>query len=101
MNPYTFLSSSLGTPEAAALSARLSAWHDAMVAHERRLRARVPGDACEEDCPHVEARLLWSEALATFGDRAGELTFLYSRAQMTPSLSSGASPGYARSEAAE
>lgn len=79
MNPYTILSSGLGTPEAAALSARLSAWHDAMVSHERRLR--IGSDPCDDECPHAEARALWSEATATFGARAQELVFLRSRAQ--------------------
>jgi hypothetical protein len=80
MNPYTMLSSGLGTDEAAALSVRLSAWHDAMVAHERRLRAGAAGDRCDDECPHAEARLLWSDAEAAFGPRAHELTFLRSRA---------------------
>jgi len=84
MNPYTILSSGLGTPEATALSARLSAWHDAMVAHERRLRSGVTGDPCGEDCPHAQARELWPDAVASFGARAQELTFLRSRAQETP-----------------
>ncbi len=81
MNPYTTLSSSLGHPEAADLVARLSAWHDAMVAHERRLRAGTTSDGCHDECPHAEARSLWSEAVATIGARAQELTFLRSRAQ--------------------
>jgi hypothetical protein len=81
MNPYMTLASSLGTNEATALSARLSAWHDAMVAHERRLRWGVASDACDDECPHAEAPALWSEALATFGERAHELTFLRSRAK--------------------
>jgi hypothetical protein len=81
MNPYTFLSSGLDTRDAADLSARLSAWHDAMVAHERRLRRGPAGHACDDECPHAEARALWSEAVATFGERAHDLTFLRSRAQ--------------------
>ena len=81
MNPYTILSSGVGTHDAAALGGRLSAWHDAMVAHERRLRSGVTGDACDDECPHAEARALWSEAVNTFGARAQELTFLRSRAQ--------------------
>jgi hypothetical protein len=81
MNPYAMLSSGLGTNDAVSLSARLSAWHDAMVAHERRLRSETPGDPCDDECPHAEARGLWSEAVATFGARARELAFLRSRAQ--------------------
>jgi hypothetical protein len=81
MNPYLMLGSGFGTHEAASLSARLSSWHDAMVAHERRLRTGSSNDVCNDECPHAEARTLWSEALATFGSRARELTFLRSRAK--------------------
>lgn len=81
MNPYTILSSALGTHEAIALGTRLSVWHDAMVAHERRLGAERRRRGCDEECPHAEARELWSEAVTTFGDRAHELTFLRSRAR--------------------
>jgi hypothetical protein len=51
-----------------------------MVAHERRLESGRADDGCGEDCAHVEARALWAEALAAFGDRAHELVFLRSRA---------------------
>jgi len=101
MNPYTILSSGPGTHEATALSARLSAWHDAMVAHERRLRSGVTSDACDDECPHAEARALWAEAMATFGARAQELTFLRSRAQDTRRSVSTAGLTHVRSEAAE
>jgi hypothetical protein len=80
MNPYLILGSGLGTNEAQSLSGRLSAWHDAMVAHERRLRPGRTSDVCDDECPHAEARALWSEAIAVFGPRAHELTFLRSRA---------------------
>jgi hypothetical protein len=80
MNPYAMLSSRLGTTQAMTLSTRLAAWHDAMVAHERRLRSGRTSDACDDDCPHVEAQTLWAEALDTFGPRASELAFLRSRA---------------------
>jgi hypothetical protein len=80
MNPYVMLGSGIGTSEASSLSGRLAAWHDAMVAHERRLRTGRTADMCDEECPHVEARALWAEALATFGPRANELAFLRSRA---------------------
>jgi len=81
MNPYAMLSSGLGTHDALSLGSRLSTWHDAMVAHERRLRTGRTGDVCDEECPHAEASMLWSEAVATFGARADELVFLRSRAQ--------------------
>jgi hypothetical protein len=87
MSPYAFLGSRVGTAEAAALRVRLTAWHDAMVAHERRIRAGRTTDACDDECPHVEARALWSEALATLGPRASELTFLRSHATEEPSPS--------------
>ena len=81
MNVYTMLSSGFGTNEATDLGFRLSAWHDAMVAHERRLRAGTTDDTCDDECPHTDARALWAEALATFGARARDLVFLRSRAQ--------------------
>lgn len=80
MNPYFRLGSAVGTPEATSLSARLASWHDAMVGHARRLRIARTIDVCDDDCPHAEARTLWSEVLATFGSRAHELTFLRSSA---------------------
>ena len=80
MNMYTMVGSGLGTAEATALSARLAAWHDAMVAHERKIRAGRADAVCDEECAHAEARTLWIEALEVFGDRAEELTFLRSRA---------------------
>jgi hypothetical protein len=79
MNPYAIVGSGVGTADAASLCTRLTAWHDAMVAHERRLRTRRMRDLCGEDCPHAEARALWADALAIFGTRAQELTFLRSR----------------------
>jgi hypothetical protein len=51
MNPYVMLGSRIGTAEAASLSARLAAWHDAMVTHERRLRTGRTADKCDEECP--------------------------------------------------
>ena len=86
MNPYVTLGSGIGTAEAALLSIRLTAWHDAMVAHERRLQSGRTADTCDEECPHAEARKLWADAVATFGTRASELTFLHSRATVAASL---------------
>jgi hypothetical protein len=80
MNLYAMLGSAIGTDDSTSLSARLSAWHDAMVAHERRLRTDRTRVSCDDECPHAEAPALWSEAVATFGARAHELTFLRSRA---------------------
>jgi hypothetical protein len=79
MNPYTRLASAVGDPSAHGLAARLMAWHDEMVFHERLL-ARWKTDVCDESCPHTEAQELWSEALRVFGGRAHDLTFLATRA---------------------
>jgi hypothetical protein len=80
MNPYGVVSSGIGTAEAESLRGRLMAWHDAMVAHERRLRSGQSTDVCNDECPHVEARTLWAETAAMLGARADSLTFLRSRA---------------------
>ena len=80
MNPYAIVGSGIGTAEAASLRSRLMAWHDAMVAHERRVRSGRKTDACDDECPHVEARTLWAEVSSMLGPRASELTFLRSRA---------------------
>jgi hypothetical protein len=80
MNLYAMVGAGNGSREATELSTRLAAWHDAMVAHERKIRAGRGRTACNEECPHGEARTLWLEALATFGARARELTFLRTRA---------------------
>ena len=87
MNPYAIADLASGTADAASLRARLEAWHDAMVAHERRLRADQTTAACDDECPHGEATALWREAAAMLGPRAHELTFLRSRA-----LGAGTSP---------
>ena len=102
MSPYAILGSSVGTAEAAALCVRLTAWHDAMVAHERRLRTGRTTDACDDECPHDEARTLWTEALATLGPRASELTFLRSRANgVSPSPQEVVTPATVVSMAAD
>ena len=85
MNPYSLVGSGNGTQEAAALSARLTTWHDAMVAHERSIRAGSE-ESCDEECPHADARTLWAEALDVFGNRAQELTFLRSRGAVEPKV---------------
>ena len=87
MNPYAIASLGTDSADAASLRARLQAWHDAMVTHERRLRADPAADPCDDECPHVEATTLWREAAALLGSRAIELTFLRSRA-----LGAGISP---------
>ena len=79
MSLYTMVGSGNTTLAATALRVRLASWHDAMVAHERKIRAGRT-EACDEECPHAEARTLWVEAQDVFGDHARELTFLRSRA---------------------
>ncbi|HET7617414.1 MAG TPA: hypothetical protein VFK20_02810 [Vicinamibacterales bacterium] len=80
MNVYRSLGYAAGTPEALELAERLSAWHDAMVAHERRARS-AGGSRCDDECPHADARPLWRDALQTFGADARQLAFLRSRGQ--------------------
>lgn len=80
MNPYAMLGSSTDTTDATSLSARATAWHDAMVAHERKLRTGNLAEVCDDECPHAEARLLWAEAVAAVGPRAQQLTFLRTQA---------------------
>ena len=80
MNLYTMIGSGLGSLEATALGKRLAAWHDAMVAHERKIRVGRTEELCDEECPHAEARSLWVDAIEIFGDRAQQLRFLRSRA---------------------
>jgi hypothetical protein len=92
MKLYSLVGARVGTVEAASLSRRLAAWHDAMVAHERRLESGRVDDGCGEDCAHSEARALWDEALEAFGDRAHELVFLRSRATERSSRAPGAGP---------
>ena len=84
MNPYAIASLGTDAADAASLRARLVAWHDAMVTHERRLRSNPTADLCGDECPHVEATALWTEASAMLGPRASELTFLRSRALRAP-----------------
>lgn len=84
MNPYAIAGLASGTADAASLRARLVAWHDAMVAHERRLRSEPETARCGDECPHAEANELWAEASALLGARAVELTFLRSRARIAP-----------------
>jgi len=78
MKLYTSIGSRDGSPEATSLSERLASWHDAMVSHERQLRASRAD--CHEDCPHGEARVLWTEVLEMFPEHAPALSFLRSRA---------------------
>lgn len=83
MTLYLRLADQIGTLAARDLAAQLVAWHDAMVKH-----ARVVGTPravqCGEECPHVDARLLWVAARETFGDLAAGLEFLKRHGQRGP-----------------
>ena len=80
MNPYAIVDVNVGATGPGPLRARLMAWHDAMVSHERRLRSGSTNDRCDDGCPHVEASALWAEVLEVLGPRARELAFLRSHA---------------------
>jgi hypothetical protein len=75
MSVYRTLGNRIASAEAIALADRLAAWHDALVKHERRLLG-LPGLACGDECPHLEARSLWLEARRVFGERAYDLRLL-------------------------
>jgi hypothetical protein len=83
MSLYRLIESADGLRAPSELAERLVAWHDAMVAHERLRRVGPSASPCDDECPHVEARELWAEALATLGTSAHDLTFLRSRAEGT------------------
>lgn len=85
MNLYRRFGDQIGTIEARELAQQLVTWHDAMVKH---LRVVGPSRTyrCADDCPHEEARTLWSAVQEVFGERANELEFLrsYGRHSRTP-----------------
>jgi hypothetical protein len=76
-NPYAVLGASLGIVGTEPLLRRIADWHDAMVAHERAARY----EPCDNECPHAQARQLWTEVSAKFGRDASHLSFLRSRAK--------------------
>ena len=76
-NPYGLIGATLGVPGTEPLLRRIAEWHDAMVEHERAARY----ERCDNDCPHAQARQLWTEASARFGREALHLSFLRSRAR--------------------
>ena len=83
LDMYRRLAERIGTAEALDLGDRLSAWHDAMVMHERGQRRRDRFSPCPDDCPHALAAELWAEAQNTFGRYAFDLQFLRSRGVTT------------------
>jgi hypothetical protein len=74
MNMYRTVADRIGTIEASQLAHQLVQWHDAMVKHLRVMNGRRR--RCPDECPHDEARTLWSAALNVFGEQAGQLGFL-------------------------
>lgn len=84
MHFYQMIAHRTGSPDARELAARLSAWHDAMVQHERRMKTtgQAPAACAQRDdgCPHAEADELWRDAQQVFGEHARELVFLRARA---------------------
>ena len=74
---YRHVASRVGTSEAQSFAVELSAWHDAMVKHRRRVaQGRAPERDGAGDGPAAEARELWQRAVDVFGPHAGELEFL-------------------------
>ena len=80
MNIYRVLGDRIGTGEARQLAQQLVAWHDAMVKHLRRVGPLATGQ-CADDCPHVEAGVLWTAAQDILGASARQLGFLRSHGQ--------------------
>jgi hypothetical protein len=76
LHVYRLLAGRIGTADAIELAQDLAAWHDTMVLHERAQTALGAQCSSADDCPHTEARDLWSRARKTFGPDAERLTFL-------------------------
>jgi hypothetical protein len=75
MNIYRSIAHMVGTADALALSEQLSAWHDAMVAHQRPADT-LGSSECDPECPHAMAKSLWQNAIDVLGHHAARLTFL-------------------------
>ena len=84
MNIYRILGDRIGTSEARELAHQLVVWHDAMVKHLRRVGSAAA--ACADDCPHVEAGMLWTAAQDILGAGARQLEFLRSHGQRRPTF---------------
>lgn len=80
MNIYRVTGDRIGTSEARELAQRLVAWHDTMVKHLRIVGSRATAQ-CADDCPHVQAGVLWATAQDIFGANAKHLVFLRSHGQ--------------------
>jgi len=80
MNIYRVLCDRIGTSEARELAQHLVKWHDAMVKH-LRLAASDTMPRCADNCPHVEAGVLWAAAQDILGASARQLGFLRSHGE--------------------
>jgi hypothetical protein len=80
MNIYRTLGDRIGTSEARELARQLVAWHDATVKHLRVVASGTAAE-CADDCPHVEAGVLWTAAQDVLGASARQLEFLRSHGQ--------------------
>lgn len=78
LDVYRRTANRVGSNEAIALAHELSAWHDEMVKHRRRVtRLGFDADrAMDEDDAPARAAELWRRAVEVFGDAADELEFL-------------------------
>jgi hypothetical protein len=75
LTPYQYLMTASTAPDDELID-ELCAWHDRMVAHVRRHGATSRACGCEDECPRLAARQLWTRARQAFGDAALQLTFL-------------------------
>jgi hypothetical protein len=87
LDVYRRVAHRVGSNESLALAQELSAWHDAMVSHQRTLtRLGLSADACGQldECAHGLARELWRQAREVLGEHANDLTFLRECASQRP-----------------
>jgi hypothetical protein len=96
---YEAVAQQKGSAEALALAARLAAWHDRMVAHERML-GTGSRRRCDEECPHAEAVDFWRAAVESFGEAADRLAFLKRTAAAVQGNHGGLVPRETRPRAA-
>ena len=80
MNIYRVLCDRIGTSEARELAHHLVDWHDAMVKHLRVVASHTT-PICPDDCPHVQAGVLWAAAQDILGASARQLGFLRSHGE--------------------
>lgn len=79
VTPYRTTLNALGTDEALRLADDLEHWEGPMRTHRdtvARLGFAPDGHPGWTDCPHAEARRLWTRAVGQLGDRARSFAFL-------------------------